>query len=278
MNSGDSESGESNIQGEDKNIIDKILGEMKSEFNKTEKPNSEDSPEAGTADSSSSLNNAAEENTKTEESTNEENHGDEPAADEVEKPRIILSFKKPTAESPAKAKETGRRLRQKVDEKLEESGLKRSARRRSKDCSESVLQSAIARKEKSYNESNKPQRLTRQLKPTQKILENLALAKQEKTKSEKGKAKNEKAKSNDDSFTDEENDRNHRKHKHKHNKHGKKAKRFKTDSSRDSDSDQSVQDGLKSDESGCRRSRRVSTRYYFVCGGYLLNISILQSV
>lgn len=56
-----------------------------------------------------------------------------------------------------------------------ETGLKRSARRRSKDCTESILQSAIARKEKSYNETTRPQRLTRKLKPTAKILANLEM-------------------------------------------------------------------------------------------------------
>lgn len=42
------------------------------------------------------------------------------------------------------------------------SAIKRSLRSRGKNSSESILQSAIARKEKSYNESNKPQRLSRQ--------------------------------------------------------------------------------------------------------------------
>ena len=64
--------------------------------------------------------------------------------------------------------------------------LKRSTRRRkSGDNCESVLQSAIARKEKSYNESAKPQRLSRQLKPTPKILENLANAAAVREKSKK---------------------------------------------------------------------------------------------
>ncbi|XP_017783389.1 PREDICTED: histone-lysine N-methyltransferase EHMT2 isoform X2 [Nicrophorus vespilloides] len=67
--------------------------------------------------------------------------------------------------------------------------VKRSTRRRSRDYNESILKTAIARKEKSYNESDKPQRLTRQLKPTQKILDNIANAaasKHEKKKRVKG--------------------------------------------------------------------------------------------
>ncbi|EEZ97316.2 histone-lysine N-methyltransferase EHMT2 [Tribolium castaneum] len=192
MNSGESESESSNSGSEDKStIIHKILGEMKSEFNS---PRADDAP-----------------------NTNDE-----------EKPRIILSFKKPASdESPPVG---GRRsLRYKNPEEKPE--LKRSARRRSKDCSESVLQSAIARKEKSYNESNKPQRLTRQLKPTQKILENLALAKMEKSRF----------------FECEESERLVRKHKHKHNKcrRLKRAKLGQGDSEKETDSD----------EGGCRRPR-----------------------
>ncbi|KAM3957044.1 histone-lysine N-methyltransferase G9a [Aphomia sociella] len=50
---------------------------------------------------------------------------------------------------------------------------KRSTRRRSKDSSDNVLANAIARKEKSYNETSGPtQRLSRRIKPTAKVLEN----------------------------------------------------------------------------------------------------------
>nr|XP_022910079.1 histone-lysine N-methyltransferase EHMT1 [Onthophagus taurus] len=51
--------------------------------------------------------------------------------------------------------------------------LKRSIRQRKSKDGESVLQSAILRKEKSYNEPARSQRPTRQLKLTPKILENL---------------------------------------------------------------------------------------------------------
>ncbi|XP_057653993.1 histone-lysine N-methyltransferase EHMT1 [Diorhabda carinulata] len=71
----------------------------------------------------------------------------------------------------------GRRSnRQKIvyEEKQDES-TKRSSRR--KNSKKSVLQNAIARKVKSYNEPCRPQRLTRQLKPTMKVLENIAQAK-----------------------------------------------------------------------------------------------------
>lgn len=97
----------------------------------------------------------------------------------------LLYFNKLTkySSSPEESTSPGRRsLRIKtnsIDEKDKktdvESGLKRSARRRSKDCTESILQSAIARKEKSYNETARPQRLTRRLKPTAKILANLEM-------------------------------------------------------------------------------------------------------
>ncbi|CAK1599333.1 unnamed protein product [Parnassius mnemosyne] len=52
--------------------------------------------------------------------------------------------------------------------------LKRSTRRRSKEFSENLLANAIARKEKSYNEtySGPTQRLSRRIKPTAKILAN----------------------------------------------------------------------------------------------------------
>lgn len=56
--------------------------------------------------------------------------------------------------------------------------LKRSTRRRSKDVSDNILANAIARKEKSYNETTPTppnQRLSRRIKPTAKILANKEL-------------------------------------------------------------------------------------------------------
>lgn len=187
-----------------------------------------------------------------------------PDPEEVEKPRIILSFKKPIQEQqPSNGKiAIGKRpQRQKstlFDDQFDEvalANLKRSARRRSKDYPESILQSAIARKEKSYNEANKPQRLTRQLKPTQKILENLAMAKH-KTTPEKRKGAN---RTDSDSFQEtdggktegEAQEKVYKKHKHKHTK--KKVKRMKT-VEKDTDSEESPQD------ENIRRSRRISQR------------------
>ncbi|GLV41275.1 G9a [Carabus blaptoides fortunei] len=132
-----------------------------------------------------------------EETQTTEATADETSADSENKPRIVLTFRTEklkstvTSSYPATENENGpeestspgrRSLRIKTnsidekDKKTEvESGLKRSARRRSKDCTESILQSAIARKEKSYNETARPQRLTRRLKPTAKILANLEM-------------------------------------------------------------------------------------------------------
>ncbi|XP_053601911.1 histone-lysine N-methyltransferase EHMT1 [Plodia interpunctella] len=58
------------------------------------------------------------------------------------------------------------------EEVSDSSAPKRSSRRRSKDSSENVLANAIARKEKSYNETVPTQRLSRRIKPTAKVLEN----------------------------------------------------------------------------------------------------------
>lgn len=207
MNTVDVKSEPVSDQGDEKAFINTLLGEMKSQFNKAElkvecgikteedmmndfslKSSPVDEVQLGTVESDLSTNESEYKDPskidglpQTEDISNEE--------DVDGKPRIVLLFKKPNDEtSPSKNKDItpGRRsLRNKhssVDETVDESLPKRSSRRRSKDCSESILQSAIARKEKSYNEANKPQRLTRQLKPTPKILENLALAKQEKIK------------------------------------------------------------------------------------------------
>ncbi|CAH0559037.1 unnamed protein product [Brassicogethes aeneus] len=72
---------------------------------------------------------------------------------------------------------------------------KRSSLRRKKGLNKSVLQNAIARKEKSFNVFTKSLRSTRQLKPTPKILENLSVAKLERklgieTKKNKMRKKN----------------------------------------------------------------------------------------
>lgn len=96
--------------------------------------------------------------------------------DEAEiQPRIVMHFRKPLNTSTIKVKNDPDNLksRRSLRNKIQETQLKRSARRRISKDGESVLQSAIARKEKSYNEAAKPQRLTRQLKLTPKILENL---------------------------------------------------------------------------------------------------------
>ncbi|KAK4881578.1 hypothetical protein RN001_004897 [Aquatica leii] len=334
----------------DKTFIDVILGEMKNQFNKTEKRNSpelinftteEEVYNNGNADSNLDLKIKTEDvaeitdttseeavtiikieeveegkielNCKVEDSIIEEesesNKEDiETPEEQEEKPRIVLTFRKPTVEDNVKTKKnseggvgSGRRtLRAKLqivdDDKLI---LKRSARRRSRDCNESVLQSAIARKEKSYNEASKPQRLTRQLKATPKILENLANAalKLEKNRSDKSKLQrvpekhkiNENGSDNDtednmQSESDLENDRTYKKTKHKLYKSKHSVKRYKnvhSDLIKDSDSDHSSiheDGGLKyncnacdgkskiyktrasTEDKSCRRSHRLSSR------------------
>ncbi|XP_072397895.1 histone-lysine N-methyltransferase EHMT2 [Diabrotica undecimpunctata] len=123
----------------DNNFIDKLLGEMKNTFNRTDSVRVE---------------------LKNEESAE---------SVEMNSEETVTSPKKSKTGTPGR-----RSSKQKVDEKTEES-TKRSSRRMKSATKKSVLQNAIARK-KSYNEPTR-QRLTRQLKPTQKVLENIAQAK-----------------------------------------------------------------------------------------------------
>ncbi|KAB0789966.1 hypothetical protein PPYR_15746 [Photinus pyralis] len=330
----------------EKTFIDRILGEMKNQFNKTEKkaaPELMNLPGNNEVFTNGDVNSRCiiistdltpegepfeiiseqvlspskdelEENDKQIEPNNEDEtestkgDKDEQEDNDSEKPRIVLTFRKPAVEDNLKPKPknvegnagTGRRtLRAKLqmvdDDKMI---LKRSARRRSRDCNESVLQSAIARKEKSYNEANKPQRLTRQLKPTPKILENLANAalKLEKTKCDRPKVSKSAEKhkiidsdsedldENVQSESDVENEKIYKKVKHKHNRSPKHiAKRLKNEVSKDSDSDHSSElneSGIKyncntcdiknrnsktrasteDSSSPCRRSHRLSSR------------------
>ncbi|KAJ8921860.1 hypothetical protein NQ315_008492 [Exocentrus adspersus] len=275
-------------QGDEKEFINTLLGEMKSQFNrpdrkddgsiKTEENTAMDAP-FGMAESDLSTN----EDVSKESLNNvdilpqvEETSND--IGDQDDKPRIVLLFKKPGNESssPSKPKDLspGRRsLRNKlnsIEEMLEENLPKRSSRRRSKDCGESILQSAIARKEKSYNEANKPQRLTRQLKPTAKILENLALARQERTKLKSIKPVD---KNLDDSDNESLNFMDNGlastpKKSRKNIKYPKrKPKRLKTfhnvESEKETDSDQSLSPDQESNLDAirnARRSQRISSR------------------
>lgn len=314
--------------GNDKTFINKLLGEMKNQFNKTEKkqvlalenfsPPNDDGvtnlnsslPITNNIQSSEVNTNSTNEPEKVDTDKNDNSHEQESKTvikqenldinpeseakvsdsmdieetcssikeetenqeENDEKPRIVLTFRKPTTNDSFKSKNkdenvtSGRRtLRAKLQIVEDNVILKRSPRRRSRDCNESVLQSAIARKEKSYNEASKPQRLTRQLKATPKILENLANAalKLEKNRTEKGKSvkPGEKHKiidnDSDNDFgnldetiqseLDVDNEKNHKRHKHKHHnknsKHISKKIKHNQMETRDSDSDQSgVQD------------------------------------
>ncbi|KAK5649751.1 hypothetical protein RI129_000780 [Pyrocoelia pectoralis] len=332
---------DADTNNKEKTFIDRILGEMKNQFNKTEKkvaPELMDLPASnevftnGDVDSSCIMKTSeansieisdviavpvksepVETDQQMETNNEDETESRKDEKDEREnndeKPRIVLTFRKPTVEENFKPKTknvegnsgTGRRtLRAKLqivdDDKMI---LKRSARRRSRDCNESVLQSAIARKEKSYNEANKPQRLTRQLKPTPKILENLANAalKLEKTKCDKPKISKSvdkhKIVNNDSDYSEDnmqsgsdvENDKIYKKAKLKSSKSVKcLAKRPKNELSKDSDSDNSselnessikyncntcdiknknskARASIEDTTSACRRSHRLSSRH-----------------
>lgn len=107
------------------------------------------------------------------------------------KPRLVMHFRKPLNSTVGNVKGLNNNVKshKSLRNKIQETQLKRSARRRISRDGESVLQSAIARKEKSYNEAAKPQRLTRQLKLTPKILENLSQNQlKEKNKNKSAKA------------------------------------------------------------------------------------------
>lgn len=184
----------SNYQGNTSTFIKEIIGEMKYHFNKSEHKNgvskTEENNEVKKVDMEvnelqenleiSEKKNISENVKQTSELINEdisvENESDHTES-KIESP----VFKRPSDEccttdtkrvSPAK-----RTLRQKDDK--EKNTVKRSLRCRAKNSTESILQSAIARKEKSYNESNKPQRLTRQKKSAKKLLESTERAKLE---------------------------------------------------------------------------------------------------
>lgn len=254
--------------GDDKTFINKLLVQMKTQFNNKTDPKTEVDENSSTMENvvsqedisppeAAELMESEEYEAKSEvtepltdcEISEEDEH--------KSKPRIVLTFRKPSL---GKSKSKPARNRENSKEVI----LKRSSRRRSKDCNESVLQSAIARKEKSYNESNKPQRLTRQLKPTQKILDNIASAA---VKLEKNKR-----------WDDVEDASKKSRNKTVHLKNGKgDSKRLKlardveadlklSDSNSSLSSESSkVSEGKSSkdfvgEEKSCRRSLRISSR------------------
>lgn len=197
----------------------------------------------------------------------------------LEKPRIVLTFVKPGTNEPSKLNESGvlgrRLLRPKVNPSEGCESMKRSSRRRSRDHNESVLQSAIFRKEQSYNDSNKSQRPTRQLKPTPKILENLANAaalKGERYKSDRKALKQKHFESGD--FDNENTDESETDVEQGRRRHAQRdfrgSKRFRSESdsdvleSRDGDSDASKSSSPSSKSgflgSACRRSHRISSK------------------
>lgn len=170
----------SSYKSNNSTLIKEIIGEMKYKFNKLEQKNGFSKSDTVEVKNDMDVN-QMQESCDADETFSEK---DELRCDEatkhhhtetveskcIESEAESPAFKKPKDESQIKIKglSPGKRsLRQKSD-KIKNT-IKRSSRRRSKDTSESILQSAIARKEKSYNESNKPQRLSRQVKSTRKM-------------------------------------------------------------------------------------------------------------
>lgn len=250
-------------KGDDKTFINKLLIQMKSQFNNTEgklqieegqptemdesTPQEETNSEPVVCMETDEFEGAS---AKSEQLTDCEISEEDNSLD---KPRIVLTFRKPKTKK--------KQANFKAGEDSKEVILKRSSRRRSKDCNESVLQSAIARKEKSYNESNKPQRLTRQLKPTQKILDNIANAavKLEKNKNER--------KSNKSELIDDDLDVSKKYKKLRNGKNESKRPKIVKDSDSDhsgqADSNSSLSsesDNRTPEEKSCRRSLRISSR------------------
>lgn len=307
----DSESNGSDT-GDEKTFINKLLGEMKNQFNKTDRK----------------IDLSEEDVTKIDEEVNEKDNGicaaeevevvapvlqeinedmsekrlednsesdNKVCSDEAEilnenveeKPRIVMKFPKPSSKihkhKPAVNYSNKKKLRSTsnaLQGKIDESNLKRSSRRRS---SESILQSAIARKEKSYNESIKPQRLTRQLKPTQKILDNLANAaalklERTKIKSPKNTEKQKHFDDKNDCSADDKmqnknnlnNDRLYKKHKYKqHNsKHKRNIKKLKSEcmdyrkEESDSDSLQETKEEIPENKLNSKRNKANKDKMY----------------
>lgn len=184
----------SNYQGNTSTFIKEIIGEMKYHFNKSEHKNGVSKPEENDEVERVNMDvNQIQEDVEIDESISEndkqkselvdESFCIENESDHTESKVESPLFKRPSDDcfsmdtkrvSPAK-----RILRQK--EEKEKNTVKRSLRCRAKNSTKSILQSAIARKEKSYNESNKPQRLTRQ-KKSKKALDSTEQVKPEKIK------------------------------------------------------------------------------------------------
>ncbi|VEN36415.1 unnamed protein product [Callosobruchus maculatus] len=267
-------------QGDENTFINKILVEMKSQFNNPDIKVEPEEVKQESVDCSSlcdiTANSLNEEKSENSDKSSKEllpnaanetiDNGDNPHKKED---NDSDSFKKPNGELSSISLTTSpnrRSLRHKSlnDQKSPEQTLKRSSRRRSKDCSESVLQNAIARKEKSYNEASKPQRLMRRLKPTQKILENLALAKEEKTKLLKSSKGAEEANSNNTLNNDSNLNENLNKRGRRPSRSPKKSKKIKANSDSEPDSDESLSDNSKSTtelNTSNRRSQRLSSRH-----------------
>lgn len=240
-------------EGGDKAFINKLLGEMKNQFNKTDRTSGRLDDEPGNMNVGVSVSGESKIR-KSKEINNKVNGSTD----------VMMLFKKPNnSESPSRKEASpGRRsLRLKTEETNAQTVPKRSSRRRSKDCNESILQSAIARKVKSYNESSKPQRLTRQLKPTQKILKNLALAKQEKNKLKSAKNSDSDVQQSDDTSCSDIPKKIRKKQQKTSNVRTKKMKLAHDESDGNSESDESAsadsENNIESPKSA-RRSLRLS--------------------
>lgn len=161
-----------NYQGNTASIsIEEIIGEMKTKFNKPEhkievSKTKKHVEEDVDIDIKVDKTEATSENEEKKSEILEENHPARNEDNPIEPTKESHLFKRPNDEfSQTHIKETSPIKKSVNDNDSDVKGkstIKRSLRCRGKNSSESILQSAIARKEKSYNESNKPQRLSRQ--------------------------------------------------------------------------------------------------------------------
>lgn len=183
----------SNYQGNTSTFIKEIIGEMKYHFNKSEHKNGVSNPEENVEIERVNMDdNEIQEDLEIDERPNLSENDKQKSNlvgsfcmenDHIESKVESPLFKRPSDDCfsmDAKRMSPAKRLPRQKEEK-DKNTVKRSLRCRAKNSTKSILQSAIARKEKSYNETNNPQRLTRQ-KKSKKVLDSTEQVKPEKMK------------------------------------------------------------------------------------------------
>lgn len=280
----------SNYQGNTSTFIKEIIGEMKYHFNKSEHKNGVSKTEENVEVEKVNMEVNQIQDLEIVERTNISENDKEKAElakesiwkdseSDHSKSKVESSlFKRPSDESISmdtkKVSPAKRPLRQK--EEKEKNTVKRSLRCRAKNSTKSILQSAIARKEKSYNESIKPQRLTRQ-KKSKKILDSCEQVKPEKIKEtiENGTQYKHDITTSDGEVNKQESSKASK----------KKIKKIKISCSNEIESDSF---GSMSDESEYLRSNiessKMKTRYlfnpiskrYFKLKAFLVNLKLLK--